>query len=259
MYTCVSVPRYTPPWDWTLRRANHRFLKLSLIGQRYRDSRPPRPSDGLIDDSIYWKLWWVVAPVMVRPWKAGIYPKISNWSVFVLFGWRLVFGIIMKWDGREPHIPPEPCTRTRIFRKISSRRNVFVLALRPKNTVVTLFVHKPVVPVAWLSNATINVILRSILIHCIFNAAVAVLVLQEFESHPSWWDLQVGKNRKKDKLLLRARSVGMHNSTRVDEGRNNNNNSWNLLATKKLGRKRSVEGEEEPATWPRIWVSTARQ
>ena len=39
---------------------------------------------------------------MVRPWKAGIYPKISNWSVFVLFGWRLVFGIIMKWDGREP-------------------------------------------------------------------------------------------------------------------------------------------------------------
>ena len=30
--------------------------------------------------------------------------EIGNWSVFVLLGWRFVFGIIMKWDGREPHI-----------------------------------------------------------------------------------------------------------------------------------------------------------
>ena len=28
--------------------------------------------------------------------------EIGNWSVFVLFGWQFVFGIIMKWDGREP-------------------------------------------------------------------------------------------------------------------------------------------------------------
>ena len=42
------------------------------------------------------------ASVMVRPWKAGNYLKIDNWSVFVLFGWRFVFGIIMRWEGREP-------------------------------------------------------------------------------------------------------------------------------------------------------------
>ena len=28
--------------------------------------------------------------------------KIANWSVFVWFGWRLVCGIMMIWDGREP-------------------------------------------------------------------------------------------------------------------------------------------------------------
>ena len=28
--------------------------------------------------------------------------KIGNWSVWVLIGWRFVFGIIMRWDGREP-------------------------------------------------------------------------------------------------------------------------------------------------------------
>ena len=39
------------------------------------------------------------APVMVRPWKASNYLKIGNWSVFVLFGWRFVFGIIMRWEG----------------------------------------------------------------------------------------------------------------------------------------------------------------
>ena len=44
------------------------------------------------------------ASVKVRPWKAGIYPKIGIWSVVVLLGWCFVFGIIMKLDGREPHI-----------------------------------------------------------------------------------------------------------------------------------------------------------
>ena len=28
--------------------------------------------------------------------------EIGNWSVFVLLGWRFVFGIIMKRDGRAP-------------------------------------------------------------------------------------------------------------------------------------------------------------
>ena len=31
-----------------------------------------------------------------------ITPKIGNWFVFILFGWRFVFGIIMIWEGREP-------------------------------------------------------------------------------------------------------------------------------------------------------------
>ena len=48
---------------------------------------------------------------------------------------------------------------------------------------------------------------------------------------------------KKDQLL-RAPSVGKHNSTRVDEGRK----SWNLLAIKKQGTNRSAgRGGEEPA------------
>ena len=34
--------------------------------------------------------------------KAGDDLKICNWSVFVLFGWRFVFGIIMRWERREP-------------------------------------------------------------------------------------------------------------------------------------------------------------
>ena len=37
---------------------------------------------------------------MVRPLKSGSYLKIGNWSVFVLFGWRFVFGMIMRWEGR---------------------------------------------------------------------------------------------------------------------------------------------------------------
>ena len=28
--------------------------------------------------------------------------EIGNWSVFVLLGWRFVFGVIIKRDGREP-------------------------------------------------------------------------------------------------------------------------------------------------------------
>ena len=44
------------------------------------------------------------ASAIVRPWKAGDYPKIRNYSIFVLFGWRFVFGKIMRWEGREP--PP---------------------------------------------------------------------------------------------------------------------------------------------------------
>ena len=40
---------------------------------------------------------------MVRPLKTGNYIKIGNLFVFVLFGWRFVFGIIMmRWEGREP-------------------------------------------------------------------------------------------------------------------------------------------------------------
>ena len=41
---------------------------------------------------------------MVRPLKAGNYLKIGNWSVFVLFGWRFVFGIVMRWKGESPSL-----------------------------------------------------------------------------------------------------------------------------------------------------------
>ena len=36
---------------------------------------------------------------MVRPWKAGNYLKIDHWFVFVSFGWRFLFGIIIRWEG----------------------------------------------------------------------------------------------------------------------------------------------------------------
>jgi len=36
-----------------------------------------------------------VVSVMVRPWPV-ITSEIGNWSVFVLLGWRFVFGIIIK-------------------------------------------------------------------------------------------------------------------------------------------------------------------
>ena len=42
-----------------------------------------------------------VVSVMVRPWPV-ITSEIGNWSVFVLLGWRFVFGSIIKRDGREP-------------------------------------------------------------------------------------------------------------------------------------------------------------
>ena len=35
--------------------------------------------------------------------RPEITSEIGNWSVFVLLGWRFVFGIIIKRDGREPH------------------------------------------------------------------------------------------------------------------------------------------------------------
>ena len=37
---------------------------------------------------------------MARPLKAGNYLKMGNLSVFVLFGWRFVYGIIMRWEGQ---------------------------------------------------------------------------------------------------------------------------------------------------------------
>ena len=34
--------------------------------------------------------------------EAGNYLKIGNWSVFVLFGWRFVFGIVRDGNGESP-------------------------------------------------------------------------------------------------------------------------------------------------------------
>ena len=44
---------------------------------------------------VYLMLWYGLG----RP---VITSEIGNWSVFVLLGWRFVFGIIIKKDGREP-------------------------------------------------------------------------------------------------------------------------------------------------------------
>ena len=41
------------------------------------------------------------ATVMVRPWEAGNYLRNRELVRFVLLGWRFVFGIITKRDGRE--------------------------------------------------------------------------------------------------------------------------------------------------------------
>ena len=40
-------------------------------------------------------LWYGLGRPVITP------PK-GNWSVFVLFGGRFVFGTILRWDGREP-------------------------------------------------------------------------------------------------------------------------------------------------------------
>ena len=50
-------------------------------------------------------------------------------------------------------------------------------------------------------------------------------------------------------------SVGTHNSTRIGEGRKR----WNLVATKMQGTNCIGKGGEEPAMWPRIWVTTRRE
>ena len=41
---------------------------------------------------------------MVPPFKAGDYLIIGNWSIDVLIGSRFVFGIIMRWEWREPFL-----------------------------------------------------------------------------------------------------------------------------------------------------------
>ena len=55
---------------------------------------------------------------MVRPLKAGNYLNIGNWSVFVLFGWRFVFGIIMGWEGKGTL--PFRCHHDRGIKKAAS-------------------------------------------------------------------------------------------------------------------------------------------
>ena len=68
-----------------------------------------------------------------------------------------------------------------------------------------------------------------------------LVLVREFESRRREI-LHLFAKIKKDQLL-RAPSVGRHNSTRVDEGRN----SSNLLAIKMQRTNRSGRGGEEPA------------
>ena len=56
------------------------------------------------------------------------------------------------------------------------------------------------------------------------------------------WDFEFFRKKKKKDPLLRARSVGRHNSTRVDEGRK----SSNLLAVNLQGTSLTGEGGEQP-------------
>ena len=58
---------------------------------------PQHPELVRVDGAVYITLWYGLG----RP---VITSEIGNWSVFVLLGWRFVFGIIMKWDGRELHV-----------------------------------------------------------------------------------------------------------------------------------------------------------
>ena len=45
-------------------------------------------------------LWYGLGRPAITDLKKG------NWSLFVLFKWRFVFGIIMRWEGREPFLSP---------------------------------------------------------------------------------------------------------------------------------------------------------
>ena len=63
-----------------------------------------------------------------------------------------------------------------------------------------------------------------------------LVLVREFESRRGEISKLFAK-KKKDQLL-RAPSVGKHNSTRVGKGRN----SWNLIAIKMQGTNRSGEG-----------------
>ena len=59
-------------------------------------------------------LWYGLGRPVITPLKIG-----NNWSVFVLFGWRFVFGIIMRWDGREP-APSDAITTLGILKLLLS-------------------------------------------------------------------------------------------------------------------------------------------
>ena len=61
--------------------------------------------------------------------------------------------------------------------------------------------------------------------------------------------------KDQQELVSAPPSMGKHSSAQVDEGRN----SWHLLAIKMQGTNPSGEGVEEPAMWPRIWVTTKRE
>ena len=49
--------------------------------------------------------------------------EIGNWSVFILLGWRLIFGIIIKRDPREPRI-------VRCHHDSGNNKAAFLLRLR---------------------------------------------------------------------------------------------------------------------------------
>ena len=62
---------------------------------------------GSIDLVVVWVVEIDLVLVCVLSYGLGrpvITSEIGNWSVFVLLGWRFVFGIIIKRDGREPRI-----------------------------------------------------------------------------------------------------------------------------------------------------------
>ena len=77
-----------------------------------------------------------------------------------------------------------------------------------------------------------------------------LMLIHEFESRRGEVSIFFAKIWKDQ--LLAAHSVGKHNSTRVERKKN-----WKLLAIKN-SRHEPWRGEE-PATWPRIWVTTRRE